>query len=102
MKAFNEKTYLKDLDSLKWLNYINFASVNEIYKEFHSKLIAVRDKNASHKTLSKQESKTKQKSWIAKSIIKSSKTKNIIKSSWKHNWNSGIIDTNLIETLLTN
>ena len=101
MKAFNEKTYLKDLDSLKWLNYINFASVNEIYKEFHSKLIAVRDKNASHKTLSKQESKTKQKSWIAKSIIKSSKTKNI-KSSWKHNWNSGIIDTNIIETLLTN
>ena len=59
MKAFNEKTYLKDLDSLKWLNFINSASVNKIYKEFHSKLIAVWDKNASHKTLSKQESQTK-------------------------------------------
>ena len=59
---------------------MNFASVNKIYKEFHSKLIAVRE-NTSHKTLSKQESKTEQKPWITKSIIKSSKTKNIIKSS---------------------
>ena len=39
-------------------------------------MIAVRDKNASHKTLSKQESKTEQKPWITISIIKSSKTKN--------------------------
>ena len=26
----------------------------------------------------------------------------IIKSSWKHNWNSGMIDTNIIEILLKN
>ena len=71
MKAFNEETYLEDLDSLKSLNYIDFANVNELYNEFHSKLIAVIDKNAPYKTLSKQESKTKQKPSITKSIIKS-------------------------------
>ena len=57
MKAFNEETYLNNLDSLKSLNYINFANVNKIYNEFHSKLIAVIDENAPYKTLSKQESK---------------------------------------------
>ena len=31
MKAFNEETYLKDLDSLKSLNYINFANANKLY-----------------------------------------------------------------------
>ena len=71
MKAFNEETYLEDLDSLKSLNYIDFANVNELYNEFHSKLIAVIDKNAPYKTLSKQESQTKQTPWITKSIIKS-------------------------------
>ena len=57
MKAFNEETYLKNLDSLKSLYYKNFANVNKICNEFHSKLIAVIDKNAPYKTLSKQESK---------------------------------------------
>ena len=97
MKAFNEETYLEDFDSLKSLNYIDFANVNELYNEFHSKLIAVIDKNAPYKTLSKQESKTKQKPWITKSIIKF-----IIKSLRKHSRNSGMIDTNIIETLLIN
>ena len=77
IKAFNGETYFKDPDSLKSLNYINFANANEIYNEFHNKLIAVIDKNAPYKTLSKQVSKTKQKPWITKSIIKSIKTKNI-------------------------
>ena len=63
MKAFNEETYLKDLDSLKSLNY--------------SKLIAIIDENAPYKILSKKESKTKQKPWIAKGTIKSIKTKTI-------------------------
>ena len=45
IKAFNGETYFKDPDSLKSLNYINFADVNEIYHEFHNKLIAVIDKN---------------------------------------------------------
>ena len=31
MKAFNEETYLKGLDSLKSLNYINFANANKLY-----------------------------------------------------------------------
>ena len=57
MKAFNEETYHKNLDSLKSLNYKNFANVNKICNEFHSKLIAVIDKNAPYKTLSIQESK---------------------------------------------
>ena len=51
MKAFNQETYFKDLDSLESLNYINFANVNELYNEFHSKLIAVTDKNTPYKTL---------------------------------------------------
>ena len=55
MKAFNEETYHKKLDSLKSLNYKNFANVNKICNEFHSKLIAVIDKNSPYKTLSKQE-----------------------------------------------
>ena len=63
MKAFNEETYLKDLDSLKSLNYC--------------KLIAIIDENAPYKILSKKESKTKQKPWIAKGTIKSIKTKTI-------------------------
>ena len=57
MKAFKEETYLKNLDSLKSLNYKNFANVNKICNEFYSKLIAVIDKNGPYKTLSKQESK---------------------------------------------
>ena len=59
MKAFNQETYLKDLDSLKSLYYINFTNVNKLYNKFHHKLIAVIDKNDPYKTLSKQESKTK-------------------------------------------
>ena len=62
------------------------------------------DKNAPYKTLSKQESRNKQKPWITKSIIKSIKTKTtfILKSLLKHNRKSGMVDTNTIETLLTN
>ena len=30
MKAFNQETYLKDLDSLKSLNYINCANLNKL------------------------------------------------------------------------
>ena len=41
MRGFNQETYLQDLDSLKSLNYINFAYVNKLYNEFCSKLIAV-------------------------------------------------------------
>ena len=77
MKAFNEETYLKDLDSLKSLNYINSANLNELFNEFYSKLIAIIDENAPYKILSKKESKTKQKPWIAKGTIKSIKTKTI-------------------------
>ena len=77
MKAFNEETYLKDHDSLKSLKNIIFANVSELDNEFHSKMIAVIDTNAPYKTLSKQESKTKQKPWITESIINSIKTKDI-------------------------
>ena len=45
MNTFNKDTYPKDLDSLKLLNYINAANVNELCNEFHSKLIEVIDKN---------------------------------------------------------
>ena len=69
MKAFNEETYHKNLDSLKSLNYKNFANVNKICNEFHSKLIAVIDKNAPYiKLCPNKNQKTKQKLWIRKSI----------------------------------
>ena len=68
---------MKDLDSLKSPNYRNVANVSKLYNEFHSKLIEVIDKNAPYKTLSKQESKNKQKTWMTKSIIKSIKRKSI-------------------------
>ena len=55
MKIFNQETYLKDLDSLKSLHYINLVNVNELYNEYHNKLIEVIYKNTSYKTLSKQE-----------------------------------------------
>ena len=77
MKAFSQKTYLKDLDSLESLNYINFVNVNEPYNEVHDKLIAVIDKNASDKTLPKGKSKHKQKPLITKSDVNFIKTKSI-------------------------
>ena len=91
IKAFNGETYFKDPDSLKSLNYINFADVNEIYHEFHNKLIAVIDKNdnKNHGLQKVSLSPSKQKTFTTK-------------SSWKQNQNSGMIDTNIIETLLTN
>ena len=55
MKIFNQETYLKDVDSLKLLHYINLVNVNELYNEYHSKLIEVIYKNASYRTLFKQE-----------------------------------------------
>ena len=61
MKAFNQETYINALHSLKSLNYINFPNVTKLYNESHIKLIAVIYKNALYKTLSKQESETKQK-----------------------------------------
>ena len=77
MKAFNEETYLKDLDSLKSLKYINSANLNELCNECYSKLIAIIDENAPYKISSKEESKAKQKPWIAKGTIKSIKSKTI-------------------------
>ena len=95
MKAFNEETYLKNLDSLKSLNYINFANANKLYNDFHSKLIAVIDENAPYKTLYKQESKIKQKLWITKSIIKSIKTKKIYYKKFVKKQNPVMIETAL-------
>ena len=78
MKAFNEETYLKNLDSLKSLNYINFANANKLYNEFHSKLIAVIDENAPYKTLSKQESKLNKNCGLQKVSLSPSKQKRFI------------------------
>ena len=47
MEAFNEETYLKDLDSLKSLKNIIFANVSKLDNEFHSKMIAVIDTKCS-------------------------------------------------------
>ena len=102
MKGFNQETYLKHLDSLKSVNYINFAYVNELYNEFHSKLMAVIGKSAPYKTLSKQESKNKQKPWITKIIIKSIKTRNVYYNRNLHNRNFGTVDTIIIETYYRN
>ena len=102
MKGFNQETYLKHLDSLKSVNYINFAYVNELYNEFHNKLMAVIGKSAPYKTLSKQESKNKQKPWITKIIIKSIKTRNVYYNRNLHNRNFGTVDTIIIETYYRN
>ena len=72
--AFYQEVCFKDFDSLDSLNYTNFANVNELYNEFDGKLIAVRDKNAPYRTLSKEETKNKQNPWITKGIIKSIKS----------------------------
>ena len=50
MKAFNEETFLENLNTLETLNFVNFPNVNELYNAFHNKLLAVIDKNALHKT----------------------------------------------------
>ena len=73
MKAFKEETYLKDLDSLKSLNYINSANLSELCNEFYSKLIAIIDENAPHKISSKEESKTKQNHGLQKVPLSPSK-----------------------------
>ena len=61
MKALTQKTYLKDLDLLESLYYINFANVNEPYNELHGELIAVIDKNTPDKILIKEEQKQNKK-----------------------------------------
>ena len=77
MKALTQKTYLKDLDLLESLYYINFANVNEPYNEFHGELIAVIDKNTPDKTLIKGEQKQNKKTIDYQKFQKSIKTKRI-------------------------
>ena len=65
----------------------------------HGKQIAVIDKNAPNKTLTKRESKHKQKSLTTKNINKSIKTKTFtIKHFLKHNQYSCTVDTDIIDT----
>lgn len=77
MKALTQKTYLKDLDLLESLYYINFANVNEPYNELHGELIAVIDKNTPDKTLIKGEQKQNKKTIDYQKFQKSIKTKSI-------------------------
>ena len=73
MKNFSEDKFLRDLDELKQINLLQYENVNDMYNAFHVKYLEIKNINAPYKTLSKKESKQRQKPWVTKSIIQSIK-----------------------------
>ena len=73
MKNFSEDKSLRDLDELKQINLLQYENVNDMYNAFHVKYLEIININAPYKTLSKKESKQRQKPWVTKSIIQSIK-----------------------------
>ena len=76
MSHFSEINYKKNLEELQRLDILKHKTVNEMLNAFHEKLLEIIGKNAPFRTLSKREKKLREKPWITKGILQSTRIKN--------------------------
>ena len=76
MKDFNRKKYQKELKEINTMLLLQSNNVNEMFDTFQNKFLGIIDNNVPIITLSRKESKLRQKPWLTKSILESIRTKN--------------------------
>ena len=76
MKNFNRKKYLKELKEINIMLLLQCINLDEMFETFQNKFLSTIDNNTPITTLSRKESKLRQKPWIAKSILEYIRIKN--------------------------
>ena len=74
MRNFNQANYQQDLNNLNLNNYLHLTT-NQMTQLFHKNFMETLNKHAPLQYLSKRMSKSKQKPWLTKGILKSIKVK---------------------------